>query len=108
MDTLQNELLSLDEWLDYLEMDNQTNFNPVSIVLRIDAGFSTGPNMAWLIEMGYIVLTKAHHGGTAHSLRQRVPLGEKWTRVGRNADALYMGDYAHNDCPYPLQSMLLR
>jgi hypothetical protein len=108
MDQLQNELLSLDEWLDYLEMDNQTNFNPVSIVLRIDAGFSTGPNMTWLIEMGYIVLTKAHHGGTAHSLRQRVPLQTKWTRVGRNADALYMGDYAHNDCPYPLQAMLLR
>jgi hypothetical protein len=108
MDQLQNELLSLDEWLDYLEMDNQTNFNPVSIVLRIDAGFSTGPNMTWLIEMGYIVLTKAHHGGTAHSLRQGVPLQENWTRVGRNADALYMGDYAHNDCPYPLQAMLVR
>jgi len=108
MDKLQGELLSLDEWLDYLETDNQSNFNPVSIVLRIDAGFSTGPNMAWLIEMGYIVLTKAHHGGTAHSLRQRVPPQKKWTRVGRNADALYMGDYAHNDCPYPLQAMLVR
>jgi hypothetical protein len=108
MDQLQDELLSLDEWLDYLETDNQSNFNPVSIVLRIDAGFSTGPNMAWLIEMGYIVLTKAHHGSTAHSLRQRVSPQEKWTRVGRNADALYMGDYAHNDCPYPLQAMLLR
>jgi hypothetical protein len=108
MDKLQNELLALDEWLDYLETDNQTNLNPVSIVLRIDAGFSTGPNMAWLIEMGYIVLTKAHHRGTAHSLRQRVSPQEKWVRVGRNADALYMGDYAHNDCPYPLQAMLLR
>lgn len=108
MDQLQDKLLALDEWLDYLEMDNQTNLNPVSIVLRIDAGFSTGPNMAWLIEMGYIVLTKAHHGATAHSLRQRVAPQAKWTRVGRNAEALYMGDYAHNDCPYPLQAMLVR
>jgi hypothetical protein len=108
MDHLQDKLLALDEWLDYLEMDNQTNLNPVSIVLRIDAGFSTGPNMAWLIEMGYIVLTKAHHGATAHSLRQRVSPQAKWTRVGRNAEALYMGDYAHNDCPYPLQAMLVR
>jgi hypothetical protein len=29
------------------------------MLLRIDAGFSTGPNLAWLIEMGYTVLSKA-------------------------------------------------
>jgi len=108
MSQLQAELLSLDEWLADLEMDNQTNLNPVSIVLRIDAGFSTGPNLAWLIEMGYIVLTKAHHGRTAHSLRQRVSSQTEWTRVGRNAEAVYMADYAHHDCPYPLQAMLVR
>ena len=105
---LQDELLALDEWLNYLETDNQTNLNPVSIVLRIDAGFSTGPNLAWLIEMGYTVRTKAHHGSTANSLRRRVPAQTRWTRVGRNADAIYLGDYAHNDCPYPLQAMLVR
>jgi len=105
---LQDELLALDEWLNYLETDNQTNLNPVSIVLRIDAGFSTGPNLAWLIEMGYTVRTKAHHGSTANSLRRRVPAQARWTRVGRNADAIYLGDYAHNDCPYPLQAMLVR
>ena len=108
MSTLQDKLLSLDEWWDYLETDNQTNLNPVPIVLRIDAGFSTGPNLTWLIEMGYIVLTKAHHGSTAHSLRRRVSPQTQWTRVGRNAEAVYMADYAHNDCPYPLQAMLVR
>ena len=108
MSQLQDELISLDEWLSDLEMDNQTNLNPVPIVLRIDAGFSTGPNLTWLIEMGYIVLTKAHHGSTAHSLRQRVSSQTKWTRVGRNAEAVYMADYAHNDCPYALQAMLVR
>lgn len=105
---LQGELLALDEWLHGLEIDNQTNLNPVSIVLRIDAGFSTGPNLTWLIEMGYIVRTKAHHGSTADSLRRRVPVKATWTRVGRNAEALYMGDYAHNDCPYLLHAMLVR
>jgi len=105
---LQDELLALDEWLNYLETDNQTNLNPVSIVLRIDAGFSTGANLAWLIEMGYTVRTKAHHGSTADSLRRRISSKTKWTRVGRNADAVYMGDYFHNDCPYPLQAMLVR
>ena len=35
----------LDEWLAYVETDNQHVPNPVSVVLRIDAGFSTGPNL---------------------------------------------------------------
>jgi hypothetical protein len=105
---LQDELLTLDEWLNYLETDNQANLNPVSIELRIDAGFSIGPNLAWLIEMGYTVLTKAHHGSTADSLRRCVPVEARWTRVGRNAEAVYMGDYSHNECPYLLQAMLVR
>ena len=105
---LQDELLSLDERLNCLEADNQANLNPVSIVLRIDAGFSTGANLAWLIEMGYTVRTKAHHGRTAASLRRRVSSTTEWTRVGGNAEAVYVGDYSHNDCPYPLQAMLVR
>jgi len=105
---LQDELLSLDEWLAYLETDNMANLNPVPIVLRIDAGFSTGPNLAWLIEMGYTVLTKAHHRGTAHSLRQHLSPQIEWTRVGANAEAVHMGGYDHNDCPYLLQAMLVR
>jgi len=105
---LQEELLSLDEWLAYLETDNMTNPNPVPIVLRIDAGFSTGPNLAWLIEMGYTVLTKAHHGSTTRSLRQRLSAQTEWTRVGSNAEAVHMGGYDHHDCPYLLQAMLVR
>jgi hypothetical protein len=108
MTVWQDTLLALDEWLAYLDADNRATPNPVSIVLRIDAGFSTGPNLAWLIEMGYTVLTKAHHSGTAHSLRRRLPAQPDWTRVGRNAEAVAMGDYYQNDCPYPLQAMLVR
>lgn len=108
LDELQEDLISLDEWLNHLETDNQTNLNPVRIVLRIDAGFSIGPNLTWLIEMGYAIRTKAHHGSTADCLRRRVPPQARWTRVGRNAEALYMGDYDHNECPYPLQAMLVR
>jgi hypothetical protein len=105
---LQDSLIRLDERLDKLEIDNQTNLNPVSIVLRIDAGFSTGLNLAWLIEMGYVVLTKACHASIAQSLCQRLTAQPPWTRVGRNAEAVYMGDYNQNDCPYPLQAMLIR
>jgi hypothetical protein len=105
---LQDTLVALDEYLAYLDADNRANPNPVGVVLRIDAGFSTGPNLAWLIEMGYTVLTKAHSGNTADSLRRQLPLQTSWTRVGQNAEAVAMGDYYQHDCPYPLQAMLVR
>ncbi len=108
LDRLQHRLLGLDERLAYLDTDNRNTPNPVSIVLRIDAGFSTGPNLAWLIEMGYTVLTKAHNGATANSLLGAVPAPTTWTKVGRNAEAVYLGEYQHNECPYPLQAMLVR
>jgi hypothetical protein len=104
----QEQLLALDEWLATLETDNMANPNPVSMVVRIDAGFSTGPNLAWLIEMGYTVLTKAHHSSTTDSLRRRLPTQPAWIRVGKNAEAVAMGEYYQNDCPYPLQTMLVR
>lgn len=108
MQILQKQLTQLEAWWAELQADNQANPNPIPFTLRIDAGFSTGPNLAWLIEMGYIVLTKAHHSKISQSLRQRLVEPVAWTRVGRNADAVNMGDYYQNDCPYPLQAMLVR
>jgi hypothetical protein len=105
---LQEQLLALDEWLAYLEADNMANPNPVSIVVRLDAGFSTGPNLAWLIEMGYTILTKAHHSSSTDRLRRHLPAQPEWTTVGKNAEAVAMGDYDQNECPYPLQAMLVR
>jgi hypothetical protein len=107
-DQLHGELMILDERLARLQTDNQANPNPVAMVMRIDAGFSTGLNLTWLIEMGYTILTKAHHGSIADSLRRHVTAQAAWTRVGRNAEALNMGAYYQHDCPYPLQSMLVR
>ncbi len=104
----QEDFLALDEWLVCLDTDNLANPNPVSIVLRVDAGFSTGLNLSWLIEMGYTVLTKAHHNSTTQSLRRRLPAQPDWTVVGKNAEAVFGGDYYQNDCPYPLQAMLVR
>lgn len=104
----QDELLALDEWLAALDADNRANPNPVTLVLRLDAGFSTGPNLAWLIEMGYTLLTKAHHSQTSDSLRRRLSAQASWTRVGHNAEAVAMGAYQQHDCPYPVQAMLVR
>jgi hypothetical protein len=106
--SIQQQLLELDEWLAYLETDNLTNPNPVTIVIRLDAGFSTGPNLTWLLEMGYRVLSKAHHSSTTDSLRSRLPAHPDWVRVGHNADAVAMGAYEQHDCPYPLQALLVR
>ncbi len=105
---LQEQLLALDEWLAYLDADNMANPNPVAMTVRIDAGFSTGSNLTWLIEMGYIVLTKAHHSNSTDRLRRRLPAQPHWTPVGKNADAVAMGQYIQNQCPYPLQAMLIR
>jgi hypothetical protein len=102
------DLCTLQTRFTQLQADNLNNPNPVDIVLRIDAGFSTGPNLAWLIEMGYIVLTKAHHSSTSACILQHMPENLTWERVGRNAEAMAMGDYYQNDCPYPLQAMLVR
>jgi hypothetical protein len=104
----QAQLLALDEWLAHLEADNMANLNPVSIVVRLDAGFSTGPNLTWLIEMGYTLLTKAHHNSSTDCLRRQLPAQPDWSRVGQNAEAIAMADYYQNDCPYPLQAMLVR
>jgi hypothetical protein len=105
---LQEQLLALDEWLAYLDADNLANPNPVTITVRIDAGFSTGANLTWLIEMGYTVLTKAHHSSSTDRLRRRLPAQPNWTPVGKNAEAIAMGEYRQNECPYPLQAMLVR
>lgn len=104
----QEQLLALDEWLAYLEADNMVKPNPVTMVVRLDAGFSTGSNLAWLIEMGYTILTKAHPSSSTDHLRRRLPVQPAWTRVGKNAEAVAMGDYYQNECSYPLQAMLVR
>lgn len=104
----QEPLLALDEWLAYLETDNAANPNPVPIVVRLDAGFSTGPNLTWLIEMGYIVLTKVHHQASTDSLRRRLPAQPDWRRVGKNAEAVAVAQYQQHDCPYALAAMVVR
>lgn len=108
LNQLQEQLLALDEWLAYLEADNSANLNPVTLVVRIDAGFSTGTNLTWLIEMGYTILTKAHHSHSTDRLRRRLSSQPVWTPVGKNAEAIAMGEYRQNECPYPLQAMLVR
>jgi hypothetical protein len=106
--TQQAQQTRLLDWLAVLESDNATHPNPPQMVLRIDAGFSTDDNLAWLIEMGYVVYTKAHNGQTTARLHRQVAPTTAWTRVGRNAEAVALSQQQIAECPYRLDALLVR
>ncbi len=105
-ETVLAELLA---WHMKLEADNRTNPNPPPYVeARMDAGFATGENLAWVLEMGYGLNTQAPNGHTATALRARLPRRPRWVKVGDNAEMLGWGDYTLHGCPYPLTAALER
>ncbi len=95
-------------WVTELEHDNAALVMPVRILLRVDAGFSTGENLTWLIEAGYGVVTKAHSGHTTTRLRRKVRGDAVWTVVGGNADAMRLPPQHLTDCPYAVEVLLVR
>jgi hypothetical protein len=108
LERLQAEQAELTAHLARLRADNESNPNPVSIILRIDAGFGTGPNITWLIEMGYFVYTKAHNAQVAAGLMNKLKPETTWVRVGKNAEMTAWGQYHMANCPYPLTVALER
>jgi len=99
---LRAEYADLQAYLTQLQADNERNAAPVTIILRMDAGFGSGPNLTWLIEMGYLVYTKAYNAQVATGLLHQLPAGAHWTPVGRNAEMIGWGEHRLHDCPYPL------
>jgi len=108
LERLQAEHAELSAHLTQLQADNARNSNPVAITLRIDAGFGTGPNITWLIEMGYLIYTKAYNAQVAGKLNNRVTPQTHWTRVGKNAEMTAWGEQFISHCPYPLTVALER
>lgn len=102
------ELTDLQEWLKTLEADNRTNPNPPLCEARMDSGFSSGPNLTWLIEMGYQVNTKAMGGLTTAALRKTMATDAVWTRVGDNAEMVACARSTLHTCAYPLRLALER
>lgn len=90
------------------QAENAANSHPMVIFVRIDAGFASGPNLAWLIEMGYIPYTKANNNKVAQALLTRVDTETVWVRVGDNAEMTAWDGYLLNGCPYPLTVALER
>lgn len=105
LDSQHDQLLA---HLARLQTDNEHNTAPATIILRLDAGFGTGPNITWLIEMGYILYTKAHNAQVATSLLPTLKSEQTWTKVGRNAEMIACPQQLISHCPYPLTVALER
>lgn len=71
-------------------------------ILRLDSGFSSGPNLTTLLELGYDSETKAGNAAVVRALRRQVTAATPWTRVGRNAEMVGWVNYQMRTCPYPL------
>jgi hypothetical protein len=108
LDELQAEYDALKVHQAQLEADNTANPDPVKVIVRLDAGFGTDPNVTWLIEMGYIVYTKAFSAQVAAKLKAQGNPEAHWTRVGRNAEMVAWGEGTMGECPYPLTMALER
>lgn len=104
----ESELVGLHTWQAQLETDNRTNPNPPEIETRIDAGFASGENLTWLLEMGYAPNTKAPNARTTTALRAQLPRGAAWEKVGDNAEMVLIGEHTMHGCPYPLMVALER
>ena len=105
---LHTEHDQLTAHLTQLQADNARNNNPVMIIVRVDAGFGTGPNITWLLEMGYTVYTKAHNARVTASLLKQLTPESTWCRVGKNAEMIAFGERYITNCPYPLTVALER
>jgi hypothetical protein len=65
--------------------ENQDNPHPIRALFRVDGGFASRENIAWLIEMGYDVDTKARSSGVRDGLIAALSPETVWQRVGGNA-----------------------
>lgn len=100
--SLEAEREVLRAWLAQLEAANASNPDAPACLWRMDAGFGSGENIAWLIEMGYTVETKSPNAKTTVALQKRVKPKSLWTRVGANAEMIAWRNYRVHQCPYPL------
>lgn len=98
----------LQQRLQAFEADNQSNACPIQAVFRIDAGFGTRENVAWLIEMGYEVYTKPYSDWLTPRLKMETQAQTSWIRVGSNAEMIAWKHRSFDDFPYPLDVGLER
>ena len=98
----------LQQRLQAFEVDNLSNSFPIQAVFRLDAGFGTRENVAWLIEMGYEVYTKPYSDWLTPRLKLETEAQTNWIRVGSNAEMIAWKNRTFADFPYPLDVGLER
>ena len=103
-----DSLTVLYQRLKRFEQENASNSNPIEASYRLDAGFGTYENIAFFVEMGYTVDTKAHGNQAVPYLKKLVNDQTTWTRVGANAEMVAWSDLQLKKCPYPLDVALER
>lgn len=104
----QAEIYRLEKRLEALEADNHSNPYPIQASFRLDAGFGSRENVAFLIEMGYEVYTKPCSSWLTPRLKRRVCPSTSWTRVGDNAEMVAWKAECFADFPYPIDLALER
>jgi hypothetical protein len=105
---LQAQIQHLSERLEAFEADNRTNACPIQADFRLDAGFGSRENIAFLIEMGYEVYTKPYSDWLTPRLTRRACSSTQWMRVGNNAEMLAWENEHFPDFPYPVDVALER
>jgi hypothetical protein len=93
---------TLSQRLTQFEQDNADVLSPIRAVMRVDAGFGTGENIALLIEMGYEVYTKPCTAQMTAPLVRQLPVDAVWVHVGDNAEMTVCAPAPAGECPYDL------
>jgi hypothetical protein len=104
----QAQIQRLSKRLETFEAENRTNACPIQANFRLDAGFGTRENIAFLIEMGYEVYTKPYSDWLTPRLKRRVCSLTHWMQVGDNAEMLAWKNERFPDFPYPVDVALER
>ena len=91
-----------------LAAENAAQPEGPGVVLRMDAGFSSGANLSAVLELGYDLETKSANPAVAAALLARLPAQTVWTRVGKQAEMVGFAPYTLSTCPYPLTAGLER
>ena len=81
----QGHLEQLQQHYQQLRADNAANPQPIRATFRLDGGFASRDNLAWLIEMGYDLYTRGRSTTVGDRLSAAVSRETDWLRVGGNA-----------------------
>jgi hypothetical protein len=89
--------------------ENHTNAQPIQALFRLDSGFASRENIAWLMEMGYDLYTKARSAHLPNRLAAAVTPASLWQRVGGNATlTAWINTTVDDHFIYPLNVALAR